>query len=72
MTSWSHSGIPRGAVHDVDEDPRPLDVAQEGVAQAGAAAGPLDEAGHVGDRRSALVVVPRSITPRLGSSVVNG
>ena len=46
-----------GPVHDVDEDPRPLHVAQERVAQAGAVAGALDEAGHVGDRRPPLVLV---------------
>ena len=28
--------VARRAVDDVDEDPRPLDVAQEGVAEAGA------------------------------------
>ncbi len=41
----------------MDEDPRPLDVAQEGVAEAGPVAGALDEPGHVGDRRPALVLV---------------
>ena len=48
-------GVARRAVDDVDEHPRPLDVAQERVAEAGAAAGALDEAGHVGDRRAAVV-----------------
>ena len=50
-------GIAIGAVDDVDEDPGPLDVAQEGVAEAGALAGALDEARDVGDRRPALVLV---------------
>ena len=50
-------GIARRAVDDVDEDARPLDVAQEGVAEAGAGAGALDEARDVGDRRPALVLV---------------
>ena len=45
-----------GDVHDVHEDTRALDVAQEGVAQAGARAGALDEAGHVGDGRPAMVL----------------
>ena len=73
MTSKSQAGSRAGAVDDVDEDPGPLDVAQEGVAEAGAVAGALDEAGHVGDRRPAFVLVaPRSMTPRFGSRVVNG
>ena len=38
MTSWSHSGSRDDAVDDVDEDARPLDVAQEGVAEARAVA----------------------------------
>ena len=50
-------GVARRAVHDVDEDPRPLDVAQERVAEPGAAAGAFDEAGHVGDGRAALVAL---------------
>ena len=49
--------VARRAVDDVDEDPRPLDVAQERVAEAGAAAGALDQPGHVGDRRPPLVLV---------------
>jgi len=44
------------AVDDVDEDPRPLDVAQEGVAQPRAGRGSLDESRHVRDRGPALVV----------------
>ena len=65
--------VARRAVDDVHEDPRPLDVAQECVAQAGAVGRALDQPGNVGDRRPALVLVGRrSITPRFGSSVVNG
>ena len=41
----------------MDEDPRPLDVAQERVAEAGAARRALDQAGDVGDRRPSLVVL---------------
>ena len=52
--------VARRAVDDVDQDPRPLDVAQEGVAETGAAAGALDEPGHVGDRRPALVARRRA------------
>ena len=50
-------GVARRAVDDVDEDPRPLDVAQEGMTETGAAAGALDEPGHVGDGRPAVVAV---------------
>ena len=53
-----------------DQDPGPLDVAQELVAEAPALAGALDEAGDVGDHE--LVPSSRRTTPRLGSSVVNG
>ena len=54
------------AVDDVDEDPRPLDVAQEGVAEARALARALDQARDVGDRRPPLVVSsPRSSTPEV-------
>ena len=49
--------VARGAIDHVDEDPCPLDVAQERVAEPRAAAGALDQAGHVGDRRPALVLV---------------
>ena len=41
----------------MDEDARPLDVAQEGMTQTGAVGGALDQAGHVGDGRPALVLV---------------
>ena len=44
-----------GQVHDVDQHARAGDVAQERVAQAGAAAGALDQAGHVRDGRAPLV-----------------
>ena len=44
-------------VDDVDEDPGPLDVAQERVTEARAIAGALDQAGHVGDGRPPLVLV---------------
>ena len=50
-------GVARRAVDDVDEDARPLDVAQEGVTEPGAAARALDEPGNVGDRRAPLVLV---------------
>ena len=52
-------GVPGGTVDDMDEDPRSFDVAQERVAQAGPGAGPLDEAGHVRDRRASLVLDPQ-------------
>ena len=39
----------------MEQQARPLDVAQEGVAEARAGACALDQAGHVGDRRPALV-----------------
>ena len=42
-------------VDDVHEHPGPLDVTKEGVPQASAVAGALDEAGQVRDRRPALV-----------------
>ncbi len=57
--------VSRCAVDDVDEDPRPLDMAQEGMAEAGAAARSLDEAGHVGDRRSPFVVVAEIHDPEV-------
>jgi hypothetical protein len=41
----------------VDEHPRPLDVAQECVAEAGAGRCPFDQAGDIGDRRASLVLV---------------
>jgi hypothetical protein len=44
------------AVDDVHEDPRPLDVAEERVAQPGAAARTLDQPRDVRDRRATLVV----------------
>src|SRR4029077_6448469 len=49
--------VARRAVDDVDQDPRPFDMAQEGMTETGAAAGTLDEAGDVGDGRPALVAV---------------
>ena len=66
-------GVARRAVDDVDEDPRPLDVAQEGVTRDPRRcwrlrSGPGTSA-IVGRRSSSS---PRSITPRFGSSVVNG
>ena len=48
--------IARRAVHDVDQDPRPLDVAQERVAEAGAVRGALDEPRDVRDGRPAAVL----------------
>ena len=59
-------GVARRAVDDVDEDPRPLHVAQEGMAETGAAAGALDEPGHVGDRRAALVLLAEVHDPEVG------
>ena len=58
-------GVARRAVDDVDEDPRPLDVAQERVTEPGAAAGALDEARDVGDRRAALVLVAEVHDPEV-------
>ena len=49
--------IAAGAVDDLDEHARPLDVAQERVPEAGAGAGALDQAGHVGDGRAPEVGV---------------
>ena len=43
------------AVDDVDQDPGPLDVAEERVAEAGTARCALDQAGHIRNRRPALV-----------------
>ena len=65
-------GVARRAVDHVDEHAGPLDVAQERVAEPGAAAGALDEARDVGDRRPRSSSSPRSMTPRFGSRVVNG
>ena len=59
------SRVARRTVDDVDEDPRPLDVAQEGVAESGPAARALDEPGHVGDRRSPFVVVAEVHDPEV-------
>ena len=53
ITSWSHAGIAPGAVHEVDEEPGPLDVAQERVPEAGPARRALDEPRDIGDRRAA-------------------
>ena len=44
------AGIARGAVHDVDEDARSLDVAQERVTEARTGRRAFDETGHVGQR----------------------
>ena len=52
-------------VDDVDEDPRPLDVAQEGMAESGPAARTLDEPGYVGDRRSPFVVLAEVHDPEV-------
>ncbi len=57
--------VPRCAVDDVDEDPRPLDMAQEGMAESGAAARSLDEPGHVGDRRTPFVVLAEVHDPEV-------
>ena len=37
-----------GHVHQMDQQPAPVDVPQEVVAQTGALGGPLDDAGDVG------------------------
>ena len=65
--------VARRAIDHVDEDPGPLDVAEEGVSEARRRcshprSGPGTSA-IVGRRSSSS---PRSMTPRLGSSVVNG
>ena len=65
------------AVHQVEQDARPFDVTEEGMAQTGADRGALDEAGHIRDRGPPLVAPgivrgDSSMTPRFGSSVVNG
>ena len=63
--------VARRPVDDVDEDARPLDVAEEGVAETSPTRRSFDEARDVGDRgwrRSSS----SSMTPRFGSSVVNG
>ena len=57
--------VARRAVDDVDQDPGPLDVAQEGVPEAGPAAGALDEAWDVGDRRPAVIVVAQVQDPEV-------
>jgi hypothetical protein len=48
--------IARRAVHHVNEDPRPLDMTEERVAEPGTTARALDEPRHVRDGRSPLVV----------------
>ena len=65
--------VARRAVDDVDQDPRPLDVAQERVARGrrrllAPSISPGTSA-IVGRRSSSS---PRSMTPRFGSRVVNG
>ena len=45
-----------GAVDDLEQDPGPLDVAQERVTQARTRRRALDQPGHVGDRRPPAVV----------------
>ncbi len=57
--------VARGTVDDVDEDPRPLDVAQEGVPEAGAGRRTLDEPGDVGDRGAAVLRVPEVHHPEV-------
>ena len=57
--------VARRAVDDVDEDPRPLDVAQERVPEPGARAGALDQPGHVGDGRPPLVVLAEVHDPEV-------
>ena len=51
----SRSGFGRRHVHDVDQHPRPLDVAQERVAQPGTRRGALDEPGQVGEGHPSVV-----------------
>ena len=49
--------IAAGAVDDLHQHPRPLDVAQERVPEARPGAGALDQAGHVRDGRASVVRV---------------
>jgi hypothetical protein len=49
-------GVIRRAIHDCHQHAGALDVSQEGVAQALALVGALDETGDVGDHRASLVV----------------
>jgi hypothetical protein len=48
-------GIDGRKVDDVDKHPRSGHVAQEGVAQAGAATGALDQTGHIGHRHAPFI-----------------
>ena len=65
----AHRELGREVEH-VHEQPRALDVREEVVAEPGALAGALDQAGDVRDRPAGG---PRaSSTPSAGSSVVNG
>src|SRR6185436_7643466 len=58
--------VARRAVDEVDEDPRPLDVPQERVAQARPGAGALDQPGDVGYRGAPLVLVAEVHDPEVG------
>ena len=63
----------RVEVEQDDQDPGPLDVAQEAVAEALALGRALDQPGDVGhDELGAVAVPPTRTTPRWGSRVVNG
>ena len=57
--------ITRRPIDEVDQDPRSLDVAQERVTEPRPAAGTLDQPGHVGDRRAALVLVAEVHDPEV-------
>jgi hypothetical protein len=52
--------VGRRQVEDVDEQPRPLDVGEEIVADPGSPAGALDQARDVGDDELVIVEVQRS------------
>ena len=41
---------------EVDQDARPLDVAEEVVSQAGAGVGPFDQPGNVGEDEGAVEI----------------
>ncbi len=65
MTSKSQRRVAGRAVDEVDEDARPLDVAEEGVAQARPGRGAFDESRHVGDRGAAILVVAEVHDPEV-------
>jgi len=58
--------VARRPVNHLDQDPSPLDVAQERVAQAGPGRGALDEARDVRDRGPPVPVVAEVHDPEVG------